>query len=131
MDNSPTTLFNNYEQDFEQIIASIRDKMEGSAKGEGVGEFLSRDERVSVEVVRGLTYACGCGVEQRKTALRRVEMELDEADEMVRTPSHYPALVPGVHNPFHRSPKWKSNCKACLSPSSPNTKPESNPPRPT
>jgi vesicle transport through interaction with t-SNAREs protein 1 len=53
MDNSPTTLFDNYEQDFEQIIASIRDKMEGSAKGEGVGEFLSRDERVSVEVARG------------------------------------------------------------------------------
>ena len=25
------------------------------------------------------------GTEQRKTALRRVEMELDEADEMVRT----------------------------------------------
>jgi len=57
MDTSPTTLFNNYEQDFQQIIASIRDKVEGNSKSEGV--------------------------EQRKTALRRVEMELDEADEMV------------------------------------------------
>jgi len=57
MDNSPTTLFNNYEQDFQQIIASIRDKVEGNSKSEGI--------------------------EQRKTALRRVEMELDEADEMV------------------------------------------------
>jgi len=57
MDTSPTTLFNNYEQDFQQIIASIRDKVEGNSKGDGV--------------------------EQRKTALRRVEMELDEADEMV------------------------------------------------
>jgi len=57
MDTSPTTLFNNYEQDFQQIIASIRDKVDGNSKGEGV--------------------------EQRKTALRRVEMELDEADEMV------------------------------------------------
>lgn len=36
-----------------------------------------------------------CGVEQRKTALRRVEMELDEADEMVRTsPNTYLTLVP-------------------------------------
>jgi len=57
MDTSPTTLFNNYEQDFQQIIASIRDKVEGNSKSEGI--------------------------EQRKTALRRVEMELDEADEMV------------------------------------------------
>jgi len=57
MDTSPTTLFNNYEQDFQQIIASIRDKVEGNSQSESV--------------------------EQRKTALRRVEMELDEADEMV------------------------------------------------
>jgi hypothetical protein len=40
MDTSPTTLFNNYEQDFQQIIASIRDKVDGNAGGEGVGEFL-------------------------------------------------------------------------------------------
>jgi len=57
MDSSPTTLFNNYEQDFQQVIAGIRDKVEGNSQSEGV--------------------------EQRKTALRRVEMELDEADEMV------------------------------------------------
>ena len=38
MDTSPTTLFNNYEQDFQQIIASIRDKVEGDAKAEGVGK---------------------------------------------------------------------------------------------
>ncbi|EPQ61357.1 vesicle transport v-snare protein vti1 [Gloeophyllum trabeum ATCC 11539] len=57
MDNSPTALFDSYEQDFQQIIASIRDKLEGDGKDQ-----------------RG---------EQRKAALRRVEMELDEADEMV------------------------------------------------
>ncbi|KAI0090906.1 vesicle transport v-snare protein vti1 [Irpex rosettiformis] len=57
MDNSPTALFDSYEQDFKQIIASIREKLEGGDEGE-----------------RG---------EQRKAALRRVEMELDEADEMV------------------------------------------------
>ena len=39
MDTSPTTLFSSYEQDFQQIIASIRDKVEGNSKSEGVGEF--------------------------------------------------------------------------------------------
>ncbi|KAL4244229.1 VTI1 family protein [Abortiporus biennis] len=57
MDNSPTALFDSYEQDFKQIISSIRDKLDGEAKGESA--------------------------EQRKAALRRVEMELDEADEMI------------------------------------------------
>ncbi|TFK48099.1 V-snare-domain-containing protein [Heliocybe sulcata] len=57
MDNSPTALFDSYEQDFHQIIASIREKLDGDGKEQ-----------------RG---------EQRKAALRRVEMELDEADEMV------------------------------------------------
>ncbi|KZT00907.1 vesicle transport v-snare protein vti1 [Laetiporus sulphureus 93-53] len=57
MDNSPTALFDSYEQDFQQIVSSIRDKVEGDARGEQP--------------------------EQRKAALRRAEMELDEADEMV------------------------------------------------
>lgn len=61
MDSSPTTLFDSYEQDFKQIVQSIRDKLDGDAK-DGQGE-------------------------QRKAALRRVEMELDEADEMVRSRS--------------------------------------------
>ncbi|KAH9911857.1 vesicle transport v-snare protein vti1 [Fomitopsis serialis] len=57
MDQSPTALFVSYESDFKQIVASIREKLDGDAKGEQA--------------------------EQRKAALRRVEMELDEADEMV------------------------------------------------
>ncbi|KAL6305751.1 vesicle transport v-snare protein vti1 [Sparassis latifolia] len=57
MDNSPTALFDSYEQDFSQILQSIQDKLNGEAKDQ-----------------QG---------EQRKAALRRVEMELDEADEMV------------------------------------------------
>ena len=67
MDNSPTALFDSYESDFKQIIHSIRDKLEGDAKDAGQGE-------------------------QRKAALRRVEMELDEADEMVRVP-HWLCVV--------------------------------------
>ncbi|KAI0033865.1 vesicle transport v-SNARE protein N-terminus-domain-containing protein [Vararia minispora EC-137] len=53
----PTALFDSYEQDFQQIVASIRDKLDGDADAPSA--------------------------EQKKAALRRVEMELDEADEMV------------------------------------------------
>ncbi|EJD41298.1 hypothetical protein AURDEDRAFT_68944 [Auricularia subglabra TFB-10046 SS5] len=55
MDNA--TLFSSYEQDFQQIIQSAQAKLDGEAKEQ-----------------RG---------EQRKATLRRVDMELDEADEMV------------------------------------------------
>ena len=37
MDNSPTALFDSYEQDFQQIIASIREKLEGDGKDERGG----------------------------------------------------------------------------------------------
>jgi len=58
MDNSPTALFDSYEQDFQQLIDSLREKLDGETK----------DEQA---------------VEQRKAGMRRAEMELDEADEMV------------------------------------------------
>ncbi|KAG7449245.1 V-snare-domain-containing protein [Guyanagaster necrorhizus] len=57
MDNSPTSLFDSYEQDYKQLIDALRPKLEGDDKAESA--------------------------EQRKTTLRRAEMELDEADEMV------------------------------------------------
>jgi len=57
MDSSPTSLFDSYEQDFHQILQSIRIKLEGDGSDQ-----------------RG---------EQKKATLRRVEMELDEADEMI------------------------------------------------
>jgi len=56
MDTSPTALFDSYEQDFKQFIETIREKLEGDENQDG---------------------------EHRKASLRRVEMELDEADEMV------------------------------------------------
>ncbi|KAF8165454.1 vesicle transport v-snare protein vti1 [Crassisporium funariophilum] len=56
MDTSPTALFESYEQDFRQFVETIREKLESNNDKEG---------------------------EQRKATLRRVEMELDEADEMV------------------------------------------------
>ncbi|KAF9483744.1 vesicle transport v-snare protein vti1 [Pholiota conissans] len=57
MDETPTALFNSYEQDFRHIILSISEKLEGSGKNQ-----------------QG---------EQRKAALRKVEIELDEADDIV------------------------------------------------
>ncbi|KAF8232618.1 vesicle transport v-snare protein vti1 [Tricholoma matsutake] len=56
-DGTPAGLFESYEQDFRHIIQSISDKLEGSGKDQ-----------------RG---------EQRKAALRKVELELDEADDIV------------------------------------------------
>jgi vesicle transport through interaction with t-SNAREs 1 len=38
MENSPTALFDSYEQDFQQIVDSIREKLDGDGSGEG-GEF--------------------------------------------------------------------------------------------
>ena len=51
MDTSPTTLFSNYEQDFQQIIASIRGKLEGDPGAEGVGESSSA---INMGLVEGL-----------------------------------------------------------------------------
>ncbi|KAF5319808.1 hypothetical protein D9611_012844 [Ephemerocybe angulata] len=57
MDQPPTVLFDSYEQDFLHIIDGVRQKLEGEGRN-GVGE-------------------------QRKAALRKVEIELDEADDIV------------------------------------------------
>ncbi len=40
MDTSPTSLFEAYEQDFQQLIASIRDKIEDHASDEGGGKYF-------------------------------------------------------------------------------------------
>ncbi|KAF8913797.1 vesicle transport v-snare protein vti1 [Gymnopilus junonius] len=56
MDTSPTALFDSYEQDFRQFIETIHEKLQAND---------------------------GTDKEQRRSTLRRVEMDLDEADEMV------------------------------------------------
>ncbi|TEB30161.1 vesicle transport v-snare protein vti1 [Coprinellus micaceus] len=56
MDASPTALFDSYEQDFKQLVQSIDAKL---SEGKDAGG------------------------EDRKAALRRVEMEMEEADELV------------------------------------------------
>jgi len=57
-DATPTALFATYEQDFQHIIQSVRSKLEGQGIQTG-------------------------GVEQRKAILRSVEIELDDADDIV------------------------------------------------
>jgi vesicle transport through interaction with t-SNAREs protein 1 len=75
MDSSPTSLFDSYEQDFQQILQSIRQKLEGDGS----------DQRGGTPETIHLIPPHNSLPEQKKAALRRVEMELDEADEMVRT----------------------------------------------
>lgn len=41
MDNSPSGLFDSYEQDFQHIIESVRDKLEGNGKDEQGGQLIS------------------------------------------------------------------------------------------
>ncbi|KAG6888358.1 hypothetical protein C0995_009051 [Termitomyces sp. Mi166 len=54
MDQTPTSLFDSYELDFRHIVDGIQEKLEASSSGE-----------------------------QRRAALRKVEIELDEADDIV------------------------------------------------
>ncbi|TFK26022.1 V-snare-domain-containing protein [Coprinopsis marcescibilis] len=57
MDQTPAALFESYSQDFQHLVQSIKEKLEGDAKNQ-IGE-------------------------QRKAALRRAEIELDEADDII------------------------------------------------
>ncbi|WVR08026.1 hypothetical protein IAU60_005070 [Kwoniella sp. DSM 27419] len=57
MDNSPTALFETYDEDFKQLLASLKGKLEGD-----------------VRQLKG---------EQRKAALKKVSDELDEAEEII------------------------------------------------
>src|SRR6202011_5093093 len=59
MDTSPTSLFNSYEQEFQQIISSIKDKLEGDAKEQqGVGKstihVLHQENKVSLMLLAHL-----------------------------------------------------------------------------
>lgn len=46
MDNSPTALFDSYEQDFQQIVQSIRDKLDGDAKDQQAGKLSVLQHKV-------------------------------------------------------------------------------------
>ncbi|KAI0063992.1 V-snare-domain-containing protein [Artomyces pyxidatus] len=82
MDNSPGARFDEYEQDFKQLLQSTREKLEGDANDQ-----------------RG---------EQKKAALRRVEIELDEADELV---SQMEIEIQGI--PTSVRSQYQSRVKTC------------------
>lgn len=76
MDLTPTALFESYEQDFQHVIQSIREKVEGAGKDQKGGK--------AEELISFVLTLSHSEVEQRKAALRKVEIELDEADDIVR-----------------------------------------------
>ena len=78
MDTTPTALFDSYELDFKHIIRSISDKLEGNGKNQ-LGGICA----VTTCTYHNLTRVWQ---EQRKAALRKVELELDEADDIVHIP---------------------------------------------
>jgi vesicle transport through interaction with t-SNAREs protein 1 len=75
MDNFPTALFDSYEQDFRQIIDSIRSELDRDGKDEHGG--------TCVVLVLNCRFMGIIFTEERKASLRRVTMDLDEADELV------------------------------------------------
>ena len=58
MDTSPTTLFDSYEQDFKQIIQSIRDKLEGDGKDAQGGAYAPE-----IESMHKLTIVIVCATQ--------------------------------------------------------------------
>lgn len=72
MDATPgLELFENYESDLQQVISSANDKIQqahGSASGSQGGDAQGSHRSA---------------VEAKKAGLRRAEMELEEADEIV------------------------------------------------
>ncbi|THU94931.1 vesicle transport v-snare protein vti1 [Dendrothele bispora CBS 962.96] len=80
MDSTPVTLFESYHQDYEHIIRGVKQKLEKDAQEQ-----------------RG---------EQRKATLRRVEMDLDSADDLI---SQLEAEVQGI--PTSIRPQYASRAR--------------------
>ena len=98
MDLSPTALFDSYEQDFIQIIETIKERLETTSPEDG------KNGKSRLKVVSILDTPTP--VEPRKSTLTRVERELDEADEMVSIPNF--CLLPKCSLFFLvRFLKWK------------------------
>jgi vesicle transport through interaction with t-SNAREs protein 1 len=75
MDQTPTQLFESYEADFQLLVSSIKDKLEGGGKSLQGGAYVLPPPTFLTSSPQ---------TEQRKAALRKVEIELDEADDIVR-----------------------------------------------
>lgn len=67
MDNSPTALFDSYEQDFQQIVQSISQKLDGDAKEERGGTYSTS--------LCSIHAAGHCGVPGLSACCEREEIE--------------------------------------------------------
>jgi vesicle transport through interaction with t-SNAREs protein 1 len=92
MEQPPTQLFELYEADFKVLLSNIKDKLDTNGKDWLGGVY-------DCAVVPRLSYLSS--LEQRKAALRKVEIELDEADDIVRS---------------FRSPRYYTNPHLCRYP---------------
>lgn len=73
MDVAPgLELFESYEGDLQQVISSVTEKISQASDESAGGGHAGGGHRAAVE--------------SRKAGLRRAEMELEEADEIVRVP---------------------------------------------
>jgi hypothetical protein len=75
MEQPPTELFQLYEADFKTLLSGIKDKLDSSGKDLPGGMYYSAPAPRVPYLFK---------TEQRKAALRKVEIELDEADDIVR-----------------------------------------------
>ena len=71
--STEVTLFESYEQDLNGLLLSIQSKL-SAATSQGIGESPARDLHTDADD----------RIEQRKASIRRAELEMDEADDMVR-----------------------------------------------
>ena len=100
MDTTPTGLFDSYELDFKHIIRSISDKLEGNGKNQ-LGGMCIVTYYLHVSQPHPFVWQ-----EQRKAALRKVELELDEADDIVHISPFFQCATES-HCFFLRYLNWK------------------------
>lgn len=85
--DEPTAIFNSYEHEFTQLIENVKQSLEADGTGSNGGKYLVISAAIShaFKVVAYLAFTA----EAKKAALRRVEISLDEADDLVRRrPAH-------------------------------------------
>lgn len=68
-------LFDNYDEDLKQLLAGLKSKLENEVKAVKGGEAKVEYGYKSIRLL--------CSTDERKSTLKRVEMELDEAEEIV------------------------------------------------
>ena len=70
MDSSPTSLFDSYEQDFQQILQSIREKLEGDGSEQRGGAYMPTQRTLSLLKLSPYRAEEGCIAQGRNGARR-------------------------------------------------------------